>query len=286
MSVEAIAEAIARLIRPIEGTKINVPGRGKFTLTVTDLLERLYTFRHNDDAHHNAESLIQHISEVYDAVEAETKGWPEDRRDLLRATALLHDLGKAYTHGLKNGRHTFYGHNVVSREIAEKLLWDAIDWPDFSEQVFDLVLYHDIFFALVNSREQAKGLKYLKKFAEHPVSQDEQLENLIAFAKADSSRSRAYRSHTLEAMRTVLQELEQYRAQAEAKAYEKKRAAERRARNLRTYWDEIAEVVETAVPGTARLLPDVKAINKKLGAAKRYAAIKAVQAILNRDVRS
>ena len=283
MAVAETNEAIARLIRPIEGTKIKVPGMGTFVLTADDLLYRLNTLRHNDDQHHNGESLAQHISEVYDAVEAETMGWPEERRDLLRAAALLHDLGKAYTHEYKNGRHTFYGHNKVSRDIAEKLLWEGIDWPDFSEQVFDLALYHDVFFALMHDRAKSKGLKYIRKFARHPISQGEQLENLVAFARADSGRSRSYQTETLVGIDTILSDLARYREAQAAKLREQERLARLRDVNLQRYWEEIVRVVESAVPGSSAALPDLKELNRLLGSSKRYDAIKAVQAILARE---
>jgi putative nucleotidyltransferase with HDIG domain len=282
MGVPETSAAIAELIHPVEGVQITVPGKGTFTVTVKDLLARLYTLYHNDDKHHNGESLIQHISEVYDAVEAETMGWPEERRDLLRATALLHDLGKAYTHEYKNGRHTFYGHNEVSRDLAQTLLWEAIDWPDFSEQVFDLVLYHDVFFALMNNRVHAKGLKYLKKFARHPVSHGAQLENLVAFARADSGRSRTFQTETLVGIDTILSDLGKYRAQATAKTREREAQSRRVEVNLEQHWDEIASLIESAVPGGSTLLPDLKAVNRELGSAKRYDVIKAIQTILAR----
>lgn len=282
MDVYATAEAIRRLIEPIHGTVLDVGGT-RYRLTAEDLVSRLYNIRHNDDAHHNGESLIEHIAEVYTAVEAETQGWPEERRDLLRATALLHDLGKAYTHAYKNGRHTFYGHNKVSRDIAALLLWEAIDWPDFSEQVFDLVLYHDIFFALMHDRTNAKGLKYLRKFAQHPVSHGEQLENLVAFARADSGRSRTFQTETLVGIDTVLDELAQYRAKQIHKTREAEGQRRRAARNLDRHREEIAALIETAVPGTSRLLPDLKAVNRVLGQAKHYGTIKEIQAILLRE---
>jgi putative nucleotidyltransferase with HDIG domain len=282
MGVAETSASIAALIRPIDGAQVIAPVVDTFTVTVDDLVYRLHTLHHNDDQYHNGESLIEHISEVYDAVEAETMGWPEERRDLLRATALLHDLGKAYTHEYTDGRHTFYSHNKMSRDIAALLLWEGIDWPDFSEQVFDLVLYHDIFFSLINDRHRSKGLKYLKKFSSQPVSRGMQLENLVAFARADSGRSRSFQTETLVGIDTILSDLHKYRAQVRAQASEAARQAACREVNLHRYRYEIVSVIESAVPGASDLLPDLKAVNRALGTAKRFDAIKALQAILAR----
>jgi hypothetical protein len=274
--MDEVASMIAFVVKPVEGLRLTTGD----VVEVDDLLERLNRYYHNDDAHHNGEGVLEHITDVYMSVVDETQGWPAERRGLLQLVALLHDLGKGYTYEFRKGRHTFYNHNKISREIAQAALYAGVEWPGVSGDVLDLVDFHDVFFQLVNQKKGA-GTKYLKKFAQQPVSRGEQLENLVAFARADSRLAKSY-AETLQNMEMVLNDLVAHRAQQAAKEAEEEEKQIRMLRNLELYWGEILDIVENAVPGAVIPDLDLKVVNRVLGQAKQYKALKAVKKILGR----
>ena len=268
---------IARLVGPCQGAALSVGVvDGPVVLAVPDLLERLRTFRHNDDQHHNGETVLEHIDEVRAAISRSTYDWPERRREILRLTAVLHDLGKAYTYRYEGGKHTFRGHAAVSIQIASLALQNHLDIVD----VADLVEFHDVFWALDNAR--TTSTKYLRKFAKHSLSYGAWLDNLVTFALADTAHAKAHHE-VVASIQQTLDDLRRYRAEEALREAAEARLAQLRASNLVKYRAEIAQLVEDAVPGASWALPDLHEVNRALGQAKQFAVIKAVQAILVRE---
>ena len=249
-----------------------------------DLPRLLTELKHNDDDYHCGETVMEHIRWVMEDVEAVTAQMPEERRRLLRVVALLHDLGKAVTYAWdeKKGKATFHNHERKSVDIARVLLARyEEDAEGDLQQILDLVEHHDYFFKLGDARPSNGKVKYLWKFAEKDVSKGDQLQNLALFASADSSRS-VTNAATLEEIRLVMVDLAQYRAQGVMDAVGKVLKARKMEANIAKYRDEIAALLDSAVPGLSAKLPDVKAANTELGKAKAYGVLKQVQAIIAR----
>jgi len=61
---------------------------------------------------------------------------------LLRWSALLHDIGKPVVKKLKDGKDTFYGHEIIGAQLAYNLLKNLTYSIDFANQVKLLVANH------------------------------------------------------------------------------------------------------------------------------------------------
>lgn len=242
-------------------------------LDLRGLVRLLGVHLHNDDAHHNGETPLEHIRWVLEDVPKVAEN-PEQER-LLGVVALLHDLGKAYTYKLIEGMHTFHKHAKVSLSLTEVMLADlrASD-PQLYQRVHDLVRLHDLFMVLAEARKGAKDLKYLNKLLREPLYTEGHLNDLVAFSRADSFRAKSYQevSHDRDMILADLEKVEgQRRASEEAQA--------RKEQILRDRTEEVRLLLE-GVPEAQAALPSLRAVNKALGKQNRLDLIKKLQSLL------
>lgn len=249
-------------------------------LDVRNLVRRMGQFEHNDDVHHHGETVLRHTKEVLEDLDKLTEGMDAERRQVLRLAALLHDVGKAYTHEILDGKHTFYEHAKKSVEIAEKMLAGlARERRDLYDRVLDLVRLHDTFMTLLASREQSKGsLRYLNKFRRERIVMEDNLDDLVTLTKADAGRARRL-AETLEGIDGIFEDLRKVEERDRAELARRERAqanAERRK-------DEVRALFETEGVGElADLLPDISAVNRELGKRKLYNLLKGFKQILSK----
>lgn len=149
-------------------------------------------FHHLDVLRHNLQALLQveklltgQLAPLPEAVAALAEA--PHRRRLLKYAALLHDVGKPGVQGMKNGRATFYGHDVAGSDavsrIAVRLRWSAQD----GKRVAALVALHMRPFHLSNAERAGK----LTSKALLRLCRDagEMLPELFLLAMADSLAS-------------------------------------------------------------------------------------------------
>ena len=116
----------------------------------------------------------------------------------LRLAALLHDIGKPPTAGKKNGRNTFYGHNVVGEKITREVLRRLKFPKNIIEKVSTLVRYH-MFYYEVDKVTESSVRRLLRRVGK------ENFPELIALRIADRRatpvpKAKPYRLRHLEYM--------------------------------------------------------------------------------------
>jgi poly(A) polymerase len=110
---------------------------------------------------------------------------PENPSFTLAFAALLHDVGKPETKGLKNGRTTFHNHEQVGRGIADRLCRDLKLANAERERITWLVEYHQYLGEATKLRE-AK----LKRILAEPG-----IDELLALHRADAIASTGDAKH-------------------------------------------------------------------------------------------
>lgn len=90
--------------------------------------------------HHSEGSVWNHTMMVLDNA-AQRRGQSKNPRNFMWA-ALLHDIGKAPTTKLRNGRITSYDHDKVGEEMTIKFLKCFTDEEKFIYEVSKLVRWH------------------------------------------------------------------------------------------------------------------------------------------------
>jgi len=239
-------------------------------LDIRGLVRLLDVHPHNDDIHHSGETTLEHIRWVLEDVPKVAES-PEQER-LLGLVALLHDLGKAYTYELIDGKHTFRKHAKVSLKLTEVMLADLRESdPQLYQRVCDIVRLHDVFMVLGEARKGAKDLKYLNRLLREPLYTEGHLNDLVAFSRADGFRARRYQD-TAREMETILAIIEgQKREAEEAKA--------RKEQAIRDHLEEIQQIL-AEVPEALAALPNLRAVNTALGKQKRLDLIQRIQSLL------
>jgi putative nucleotidyltransferase with HDIG domain len=282
--VDTFEEQLLELVKGIDDLEQVGKALG---VDLKNLVRDLDAAVHTDDDHHNGETVLQHIRWVLEDVERLTDGWDRRERNLLRLVALFHDVGKAYTHDYdpERKKHTFYGHAEKSVELTKAILGRfEKDSKDFLQDLLDLVRLHDAFFMLLNNRKgqaDRSSLVYLKKFMRESLAAKDKIQRLVTFAKADSARARTIQ-RTLEGIGLVLGEMEEWRERQAQKEREKEEAERRSLINLTRFRDKIDQIIEDAVPGASKLMPDIPAVFQRLQKAKRYDALLAIKEVLEK----
>ena len=110
---------------------------------------------------------------------------PADPSFPLAFAALLHDVGKPDTKGLRNGRTTFHNHEQRGRAIADRLCRDLKLANHERERVAWLVEYHQYLGEATKLRESK-----LKRILAEPG-----IEDLLALHRADALASTGDASH-------------------------------------------------------------------------------------------
>lgn len=246
-------------------------------MDLRNMVKLMDQFPHNDDLHHNGETVMEHVLQVIEAVGEVTKGKDSLQKQLLGIVALMHDLGKAYTYVNREGKHTFYDHMKRSVDVAEVLLAKHRErLGDLYHRIIDLVRHHDLFLTMVNSRAKAgEGLRYLKPILREAVYLDGHLDDLLTFSKADSFHSKSY-AEKLKDAEGVIEDLGRYEQQQAEALLEKQRQQERFQQRL----PEIRAVLEAEAPETVSALADQSTLNAALGRIKRYDLIKRIQSMV------
>ena len=90
------------------------------------ILRNLKKYVHSNDDNHYGESILEHTKKVLSNIEQLSSNMDEKTKQLMRLVAVCHDLGKAFTHGLKNveggKKHTFYNHAKQSVRILKQII--------------------------------------------------------------------------------------------------------------------------------------------------------------------
>ena len=243
-------------------------------LDLQSLTHLMRQYPHNDDIHHNGEDVLQHTKWVLQDLAELTQGMDSERKTILTLSALLHDLGKAYTYAFIDGQHTFRKHALKSVQIAEALLAKHREsLGSLYPRILDLIRLHDTFMVLINAKAKASGFHYLNKIMRESIYLDGHLDDLLTLSKADSRRAKRYESSLADA-ELVLQDI----AEVERKRQEESQAKERRQQAVLDHLPEI-QMILTEVPEAVAALPNLSDVNAALGAAKRYDLLKKLKEI-------
>jgi putative nucleotidyltransferase with HDIG domain len=260
ITTENLEEVLGSLVDGIDDVDILEKTTGLDLRSLAGLLKGL---PHNDDLFHNGESIFQHMQWVLADLEELSKTKDAATQQILKIVALLHDLGKAFTHEVQpDGRNTFKGHAEKSVQIAEALLAKQREQLGvLYQRILDLVRFHDVFLNLANSRKQQTGggVGYLKRFLRENLVIEGHLDTLLTFAKADSARAKA-ESGSLQSLQGVMEDIER----AEAKNLEQSRAKERMLARLHANLPQLKAFL-AEVPEAADALPDLSKANEILG---------------------
>ncbi len=248
-------------------------------IDIRNMVKILGKYTHNDDQHHNGETILEHIQWVLEDVQNTTEDKRpdglQDRRQILSLVALLHDLGKGYTHAILDGRHTFWKHAEISTKLTRAMLWELRrDDPYTYERIEDLVRLHDAFIHLLNAQKTAEGFKYIKRFMQERIY-PEGLQDLIWFYYADGARAKRF-SETRKEVESLMQNIKQV---------EQERA---NAKSVKARWanppealvDSIHTLLESEALDSISLLPDLKAVNKALGKEKQYEVLMKIRKLV------
>jgi len=279
--VEEYIDGLVHSIEDLEGVE------QELELDLKGLTKSLRELEHSDDLYHNGETVLEHIKWVLEDVHRLTSDKDQELRGVLGLAAILHDLGKAYTHKVSPaGRHQFHGHAQTSVAITERLVLRLEkENADLAELLIQLVKHHDSFLALINAKRDKKksksSLKYLNKFMREAIYTKGHLNTLLLFTKADSARSKVF-DDTLHGMDEVLEDL----AKVEARAGEEAKCRADRERRIQEQMGPIREMLEEEAPGVADLLPDIKAVKRALGQSKRYGVLKKLDQIVDYSANS
>lgn len=237
--VEVYVQGLVDSIDDLEGAE------KELGIDLRNMVKLLDEFPHNDDIHHNGETTLEHMRWVVEDLDALTKGWDAERRQLLNLAALLHDLGKAYTYELRDGKHTFHQHAKVSVKIAEKMLAKLRkDNAKLYQRVLDLVRLHDVFMQLINARAEGGGnRKYLNRLMREAIYTEGHLDDLITLSKADGNRAKRM-GETLEGIEAILADLKIVEDERHRELEERKR----RATPLPEVVEAVRAILEKHVP--------------------------------------
>jgi putative nucleotidyltransferase with HDIG domain len=103
-----------------------------------------------DPVWHAEGDVLIHTRMVAEAMtaDAQWRGLSELDRNILFVSALLHDIGKAVTTRMEEGRIRSPRHSIVGQRMARKLLWEATacEAPRFAvrETITAMVRYHGL----------------------------------------------------------------------------------------------------------------------------------------------
>jgi putative nucleotidyltransferase with HDIG domain len=248
----------------------------KLGVDVRNMRQLMRSFRHDADEYHNGEDVLEHTKWVLQDVEKLTRDMDAERKLVIRLAALMHDMGKAYTFEVIDGKHTFRSHTEKSIELAEVMLArHRKDLGTLYDRVIALVAKHDALMVLLNARAGAKGTKYLNKFMRESIYMGGHLDDLLTLAKADGNRAKV-RERTLADIEGVLEDI----AKVEREQAEATKAKERLDREFTRRLPEIQVllIAEGIPEGTkVKTLSEINAI---LGKAKKYDLIKHIKAML------
>jgi poly(A) polymerase len=128
---------------------------------------------------------VQPDGDLWDHLMLVLKLLPENPSFPLAFAALLHDVGKPETRGLRNGRTTFHNHEQVGRSIADRLCRSLKLANAERERITWLVEYHQYLGEATKLRE-AK----LKRILAEPG-----IDELLALHRADALASTGDASH-------------------------------------------------------------------------------------------
>jgi len=159
ISSERIREELNKILictKPSEGIRL-LDESGLLIFIMPELSKCQEVYQENP---HHIYDVYNHILKSVDIIKPELH---------LRLTMLLHDLGKPYKKtNDKDGIGHFYGHDVVSAKMAEKILERLKYDNKISKRVITLVRWHDL---RVNTEKldvkksaQKVGLEYFKDY--------------------------------------------------------------------------------------------------------------------------
>lgn len=129
---------------------------------------------------HPEGDVLEHTKQALDAA-AQFDYDSSEQKLIIMYAALCHDLGKAVTTRLHEGRLTSYGHEVESVPLAKKLLRRCMNNEFIIKSVLTLVRYHMMPLQLLTSK--AKGAAY-KRLA-NKLAPDVTIHMLAKLAMAD-----------------------------------------------------------------------------------------------------
>lgn len=243
-------------------------------LRLSELQHRLRTYRHNADQFHQGETILEHTQMVLEDLERVTVGIGYTDRQILNAVALFHDLGKAYTQTVEDGRFKYHRHAAASVLVLEALMARDAS-PEFL-LVRDLVRLHDVFLDLARSRRDRPdgSLRYLNRLMTESIVTSGRLHLLIRFVQADTARASS-ESDSARSLQRVLRDIESYQGRQEEEARLREQAQQRAV----THIDALRTALQD-VPEAVSALPNISAMNTVLGRERRYDLIRAAQAIL------
>jgi len=254
----------------------------KLGLSLRNMTQLMKESVHNDDIYHNGEDVLTHIGWVIDDANKLSQHMDADKKALMKLTALCHDLGKAYTYAYdpEKKKHTFHGHGERSVAIAEALLArHKKALGDLYQDVLDFTRLHDVFYALAyeKSKTPEGNTKYVRRIMNEAIYQKGLLRDLFEFSRADSYRAKSH-AEKLKETEAIFGDI----AKEEEAAREAERAKARQEALTQERMPEIKAYLEREMPEAAALVPDLKAVKRLLGGAKRYDLLKGIEAIIRR----
>jgi putative nucleotidyltransferase with HDIG domain len=268
--IEVYIQGLVDSIDDLEGAE------KELGLDLRNMVKLLDKYPHNDDIHHSGETTLVHMKWVLEDLRELSEDKDEQTRQLLNLAALLHDLGKAYSYELRDGKHTFHGHAKLSVKIAEKMLAKLRKKnAKLVERVLDLVRLHDVFMQLINARAEGGGnRKYLNRLMREAIYTEGHLDTLVTLSKADGNRAKRM-GETLEGIEGILADLKIVEAERQREMEERKRRAEPPPEVVA----DVRAILEDHAPDLVGLLPNIKAIKGELGKARRYDVLKLISKV-------
>jgi len=273
-NIEQVLQQITESVQEVDGIE------DASVEELKTLLDNMKNLIHSDDEHHYGESILDHTKKVLSNIEQLTNELDDKTKQLMRLVALCHDLGKAFTHEIKEKdsakKHTFYGHAKKSVEILTKLINQQILEREEYKNLIVLVKEHDEILSIYSQR--GNSLKYIKNIISSDAYTYGLFELQIAFAKADSVTQAAL-DETNKMVEIIRSDITTYnKQQKEKEQADILRAAE--IQNLiETKGQEISELFSVE-PTLLALWPDAKAIRAEIGRMKNFDLMKKFNSII------
>lgn len=195
ISMERIRDEIIKILSP------DYPSDGIKLLDSTGILENILP--EITAMHGVSQKGTHHLDDVFDHSLKALANCPNPNW-VVRFATLIHDIGKPPTYRERNGKATFYNHEVVGAEIARKICERLRFSKEDKEKVFMLVRWH--MFSVSEFLSDAAIRRFIKRVGSENTTDMLDLrtsDRLGSGVKATSWRHEDFRDRILEVQRHI-----------------------------------------------------------------------------------